>query len=141
MICHVNFVPYNPRIKERRGIITYFKKNGITTLKKHVDSDDVILAKSFEEEMNSPLRNIFEKEPTKKRPNVSNFEILDFFGAKDPFKKDVVHQKQFLQYLALLVIKNHFPIPFVESTWLKHLVMHLCPRVVFPPRKMFSQKV
>jgi hypothetical protein len=26
MICHVNFVLLNPRIKERRGIITYSKK-------------------------------------------------------------------------------------------------------------------
>jgi hypothetical protein len=23
MICHVNFVPFNPRTKERRGIITH----------------------------------------------------------------------------------------------------------------------
>jgi hypothetical protein len=52
-----------------------------------------------------------------------------------------VQQKQFLQDLALLVVKNHLPIQFVESTWLKRLVMHLCPRVVFPSRKTFSQEV
>jgi hypothetical protein len=46
-----------------------------------------------------------------------------------------------LQDLALLVVKNHLFIQFVESTWLKRLVMHLCPRVVFPSRKMFSQEV
>jgi len=57
--------------------------------------------------MNSPLINVFERQPTKKRPNVSNFEILKFFGAKDPFKKYVVQQKQFLQGLALLVVKIH----------------------------------
>jgi hypothetical protein len=62
---------------------------------------------------------------------VSNSKISKFFGAKDPFKKDV-QQKQFLQDLALLVVKNHLPTQFVKSTWLKHLVMHLCPRVVFP---------
>jgi len=49
MICHVCFVLCNPRTKERRGIVTYSKKNGITTLKKHVDVDHVILAKKFEE--------------------------------------------------------------------------------------------
>ncbi len=58
-------------------------KNGITTLK------NGILAKRFEEEMNSPLRNILEKQPAKNRPNVSNSKISKFFGAKDPFKKDV----------------------------------------------------
>jgi hypothetical protein len=71
---------------------------------------------------------------------VPNSEILEFFDAKDPFKRDVVHQKQFLQDLALLVIKNHLPIQFVKSIWLKCLIMHLCPRIVFPSRKMFSQK-
>jgi hypothetical protein len=61
--------------------------------------------------------------------------------AKDPFKKDIVQQKQFLQDLAFFIVKNHLLIQFVESTWLKCLLMHLCPRVVFPSRKMFSQEV
>jgi hypothetical protein len=90
MIYHVSFVLCNPRTKERRGIITYSKTNGITTLRKHVDVDHVILAKRFEEEVNFPLRKVFEKQFAKKRPNVFNFEILKFFGAKDPFKNDVV---------------------------------------------------
>jgi hypothetical protein len=59
-------------------------------LKKHVDANCAILVKRFEEEVNSPLRNVFERQPTKKKPNVSNFEISKFFGAKDPCKKDVV---------------------------------------------------
>ncbi len=46
-----------------------------------------------------------------------------------------------MQDLALLVIKNHLPIQFVENTWLKRLVMHLCPRVMFPSRKTFSQEI
>jgi hypothetical protein len=61
MICHVNFVPSNPRTKERRRIITYYQKNGIISLKKHVDANHVMLAKRFEEEMNSPLRDVLER--------------------------------------------------------------------------------
>ncbi len=61
MICHVNFVYYNPITKKRKGILTYFKKNGIRTLKKHVDVDHAIIANIFEEEVNSPLRNILER--------------------------------------------------------------------------------
>jgi hypothetical protein len=38
---------FNPRTKERRGIITYSKKNGIIVLKKHVDVDHVIPIKRF----------------------------------------------------------------------------------------------
>ncbi len=52
-----------------------------------------------------------------------------------------MQQKQCLQDLAPLVIKNHLLIQFVKGTWLKHLVMHLCPRVVFPSKKKFSQEV
>jgi hypothetical protein len=54
---------------------------------------------------------------------------------------NVVQQKQFLQDLALLVVKNHLPIQFVENIWLKCLVMHLRPKIVFPSIKLFSQEV
>jgi hypothetical protein len=88
MISHVNFVLYNPRTKKRRRNITYFKKNGITTLKKHLDANHVILAKRFEEEVNFPLRNILEKQPIKKRPNVFNSKILEMFWCKRFFKDE-----------------------------------------------------
>jgi hypothetical protein len=38
--------------------------------------------------VNSPLRNVFERQLAIKKPNVSNYEILEFFGAKDHLKKD-----------------------------------------------------
>jgi hypothetical protein len=37
-------------------------------------------------------------------------------STKDPFKKDDVQQKQFLQDLGLLNVKNHLPIQFVKNT-------------------------
>ncbi len=118
-----------------------FQKNGITTLKKHVDANHVILEKRFKEEVNSPLRDVLERQPAKKRPNVYNSIISQVFGAKDHFKKDVVQQKQILQDIALLVVKNHLLVQFIESTWLKLLVMHLCSRFVFTSSKIFSQEV
>jgi hypothetical protein len=54
---------------------------------------------------------------------------------KDPFKNDDVYQKQVLENLGLLVGKNKLPMLFVDSMWLKHLVLHICPRVNFPPKK------
>ncbi len=62
-------------------------------MKKHVDVDHAIVAKKFEEKVNSPLRNVLTRQLVKKKPNVFNCEILELFGAKDPFKKDVVQQK------------------------------------------------
>jgi hypothetical protein len=37
-------------------------------------------------------------------------------STKDPFKKDGLQQKQFLQNLGLLIAKNHLPIQFVKNT-------------------------
>jgi len=36
------------------------------------------------------------------------------FATKEPFKKDDVQQKQFLEYLTFLIVKNHLPLHFVE---------------------------
>jgi hypothetical protein len=57
--------------------------------------------------------------------------ILEFFGAKDPFKTDNMQQKPFLQNLNLLIVKNHLPIQFVKSTWLMFFAMHLCSKIMF----------
>ncbi len=43
--------------------------------------------------------------------------------------------------MGLLVVKNHLAIQFVKSIWLKHLVMQLCPHVVFPSQKTFNKKM
>ncbi len=96
------------------------------------------LQKFFEDEVYSPLKVVLERQLAKKLPNVFSSEILEFFGAKDPYKKDAMQQKHILQDLALLVGKNHFPIQFVEKNWLKCLVMHLCPRVVFLSKNVFT---
>jgi len=49
-----------------------------------------------------------------------------------------VEQKMFMENLTLLIVKNHLPLQFVESVWLKHLVLQLCHCVQFPSRKLFS---
>ncbi len=40
-----------------------------------------------------------------------------------------------------MIIKNNLPIQFVESMWLKHLIIHLCPKLNFPSKRQFSQEV
>jgi hypothetical protein len=82
-----------------------------------------------------------ERQPSKKRPNVSSNSISSFFIAKGPFKKDDVSQKQILEDLTLLIIENHFLLQFVESSWLKRFSMHLCPIIVFPSKKQFSNEL
>jgi hypothetical protein len=53
-----------------------------------------------------------ERQPSKKRQNVSSFEIFEFFFIKFPYKKDEMQRKQFLEDLALLIIKSRLPIHF-----------------------------
>jgi len=47
----------------------------------------------------------------------------------------------FVEDLALLIVKNHLLLKFVESIWLMHMVFHLCPHVQFPSRNIFSHDV
>lgn len=49
-------------------------------------------------------------------------------------------KQQFLHDLNLLVVKNHVPIQFVESTCLEHIAMHLCSKVVFFLESSFHKK-
>ncbi len=104
MICHVNFVPYNPRTKERRRIITYSLKNGIKYLKKHV-TDHVVLTKRFEKKVKSPLRNVFERQLAKKRLNVSNFEISEFLVQKIPLRRMLCNKSNFCTTLPFWLLK------------------------------------
>jgi hypothetical protein len=55
-----------------------------------------------------------EKQLSRKKPNVSSNSISSFFVAKEPFKKNDVQQKQFLEDLTFLSIKNHFFLQFVK---------------------------
>jgi len=52
-----------------------------------------------------------------------------------------VEQTMFVENLTLLTMKNHLPLQFVESVWLKHFVLQLCPHVQFPFRKLFSKNI
>ncbi len=54
-------VGINPRVQTRKGLISYYKTNGITSLRKHVDVDHFFIAQMFEEEMNNLLKRTKEK--------------------------------------------------------------------------------
>jgi hypothetical protein len=58
--CYDNIVNIpNPRTKERKGLIIYYKTYGIIDLKKHVYANHFIIVKKFEEEINNEIiRNV-----------------------------------------------------------------------------------
>jgi hypothetical protein len=49
--------------------------------------------------------------------------------------KKIIHNKKKLQDLGLLIMKNNLQLQFVKSVWFKFVILHLCPRVVFPSIK------
>jgi hypothetical protein len=62
----------NSKIQKRKELISYYKTNEITFLKKHVDVKHIVIAKLFKEEVNSLPKGRKEKQPTKRRMNMSN---------------------------------------------------------------------
>jgi hypothetical protein len=61
------------------------------------------------------VKENFETQLAQKRANISNSSIFEFFASKDPFKKDDVKEKMFLENLALLTIRNHLLLQFIEN--------------------------
>jgi hypothetical protein len=55
-----------------------------------------------------------------------------FFSMKDSFKREDVPPKEFLENLGLSIVKNNLPIQFVESMWLKCLILRFYPKLNFP---------
>jgi hypothetical protein len=47
----------------------------------------------------------------------------------------------FVENLTQLIVKNYLPLQFVESMWLKCLMLQLCLCVQFPSQKLFSSIV
>jgi hypothetical protein len=62
---------FNPRTKERKGLITYYKTYGITISKKNVNVDHSIIAKEIKGKINNVIIESVERQPTKKRSNIT----------------------------------------------------------------------
>jgi hypothetical protein len=96
--------------------------------------------RKLDEEVNILVRTQVERHPIKKRQNVFSSEISKFSFAKLLYKKDEMQQKQFFGDFALLIVKNHLPIHFLESPWLKRFTLQLYPCIVFPfSKKQFTK--
>jgi hypothetical protein len=69
-----------------------------------VNANHFIIAKIFEEEVNSPFKGKFEKHPAKTRSNQFGSVIFKFFATKKPSQKYHMQQKVFLKDMGLLII-------------------------------------
>ncbi len=99
----------------------------------------MFIGNKFEEEVINLVKQTEERHLAKRKVNITKQSISKYFTMKDSFQKGVP-QKEFLKDLGLLIVKNNFPIQFVESMWLKWLTLHLCPKLNFPSKRQFSQE-
>jgi hypothetical protein len=77
----------NLSTKERNKLITYYKTYGVTSLKKHVDANLVVIVKKIEEEANGPIKGTLKRQLVKSL-FVLGCAISMFFTINNPFKKD-----------------------------------------------------
>ncbi len=69
-----------------------------------MDVNHAIVVKNFEEKVSRLMRLIKERQPTKKIPNVFRRLVSKTCVMKDSFKEDHARQKEFLEYLSLLIV-------------------------------------
>jgi hypothetical protein len=76
----------NPKTQAKKKLTIYNTRNCEISLRKHVNLDHFIILKEFKEEVSNPLRKE-EKQPAKKRPNISSSSISKFFCYKGTFQE------------------------------------------------------
>jgi hypothetical protein len=62
------------------------------------------------------LKGKLDTQLVKKWSNPFSSAIVNFFGAKNPFYKDHIQQKIFLEDMGLLIIKIHLSMQFFEKS-------------------------
>jgi hypothetical protein len=110
-------------------------------MKNHVESNHVALLQIFLEDATfefpkSPLY----REPSKKKVNVSPFNIFGFFSSSFKFKKDDLTRSSFVEN-PMFVVKGLLLMKIVESIWLQRMAYRLCLWVVFPSKKAFVEEI
>lgn len=96
----------------------------ISFLSIYCKNNHYIIAKMFEEEMNSLLREEMEKWLPKRDKIYLVMQLSNSFLLNVLSKKIIYSKKMFLKYVGLLIVKNHMPMQFVEILWMECLCLH-----------------
>ncbi len=108
-LCYLEVIKVCNKITNgKKGLISYYKTNGITLLKNHVDA-------CFKQKIWGKGEQFFERncgkvQHAKKWPSTSSSSISNFFVAKSPFKIRWCWTTTICEGSTLLVVKNNFPI-------------------------------
>jgi hypothetical protein len=66
ILCHQELIiGINSRIQVRKVLIFYYKTNGVTSFKRHVVENHILIIRMFEKEVNFLLKRKEERQPAK----------------------------------------------------------------------------
>ncbi|KAG0584835.1 hypothetical protein M758_3G242300 [Ceratodon purpureus] len=118
----------------RKGVVLYNKEHGTSAMKRHVHAEHPQSFSRYKALRTSAEPSfITPRQPTKKRSGSLPGSVVNIYSGSNPQKEDE-QQQQFLEDLALYVLKAHQPLSSVENVWLRRLLLSQCPRLLFPSR-------
>jgi hypothetical protein len=68
----------------------------------------------------------------KKKVGAIGIASTSFLGSTNPYKNANEAQQRFIEDLVLYMCKSYKPLSTCKNIWLRKLVLHQCPYVVFP---------
>jgi hypothetical protein len=91
-----------------------------------VNANHTIIAIFLQEKVNNSKKLFKSNQQNKSLIYLANKFQFILLLYKILYIENDVQQKDFLQDLSLLIIKDHLPMQFVKTIWMKCLALHLC---------------
>lgn len=143
-ICHPAQQEHRPNsaTRVRKGVVTYNKQHGTTSMKKHVAQEhgDIFTRYKATRKPNILTRSEGQH-PRRMKKDSSPSLLTDFMNNQTPGKKSDPAQERLLEDLVLYVAKGCHPMSMVDNIWLRRLVMRQCGRVNFPAGRQLADDV
>ncbi|KAG0556897.1 hypothetical protein KC19_11G087000 [Ceratodon purpureus] len=143
-ICHPAQQEHRPNsaTRVRKGVVTYNKQHGTTSMKKHVAQEHGdIFTKYKATRKPNVLTRSEGQQPRRMKKDPSPLLLTDFMSNPSPGKKSDPAQERLLEDLVLYVAKGCHPMSMVDNVWLRRLVMRQCGRVNFPAGRQLADEV
>jgi hypothetical protein len=90
--------------------------------------------------MSNSLRGEVERQLTKKDQIHLAMQLSMFLLINILSKKIICKIKIKIEDMGMLIVKNHLPMQFVESLWMKCLCLHLCSKICLSFHKVVFTK-
>lgn len=143
-ICHPAQQEHRPNsaTRVRKGVVTYNKQHGTTSMKKHVAQEHgEIFTKYKATRKPNVLTRAEGQQPRRMKKDPSPSLLTDFISNQSSGKKADPAQERLLEDLVLYVAKGCHPMSMVDNIWLRRLVMRQCGRVNFPAGRQLADEV